>query len=152
MMAINYIEKGVGLHDAITESGHSLARVDGVWVASDEAAVQAIIDAYDPAATARAGMVLTDIQFAQVCVVAGILTPVEAEGWVASGQIPAIALAAIETLPAEQRPFARIRFAGARTIERLNPFMSLLQATLAAAGSPITDEHLDAMFIQGAAL
>lgn len=146
-MMIQYIEKGAGLHDAIAAAGHSLARVDGVWVASDEAAVQAIIDAYDPAATARADMVLTDIQFAQVLVLAGILTAAEAEGWVASGQIPGIALAAIETLPAEQRPFARIRFAGARSIERLHPFILLLQSI---AG--LTDEQLDAMFAQGATI
>lgn len=43
---IEYTEKGFGLHEAIAIAGHSLARVDGVWVASDKAAVQAIIDAY----------------------------------------------------------------------------------------------------------
>jgi uncharacterized protein YbjT (DUF2867 family) len=47
-MAINYIEKGAGLHAAIAAAGHRLTDIDGVWVASDEQAVQAIIDAYDP--------------------------------------------------------------------------------------------------------
>lgn len=48
-MAINYTEKGLGLHDAIAAAGHWL-HFDSArgWVASDEAAVQAIIDAYDP--------------------------------------------------------------------------------------------------------
>jgi hypothetical protein len=42
-MAINYTEKGIGLHDAIIAAGHSL-HFDSArgWVCSDEAAVQAI--------------------------------------------------------------------------------------------------------------
>lgn len=49
---INYIEKGVGLHGAITAAGYSLACRDGAWVADNEPAVQAIIDAYPPSAAA----------------------------------------------------------------------------------------------------
>lgn len=49
-MTIRYIEKGIGLHDAIADAGHSLVQVDGEWIASDEDAVQAIIDAYEPPA------------------------------------------------------------------------------------------------------
>lgn len=52
-MAITYIEKGPGLHDAIAAAGHKLIEVDGVWVASDEAAVQAIIDSFDPLPAAK---------------------------------------------------------------------------------------------------
>lgn len=47
---IIYTEKGIGLHDAIIAAGHWLHQVDGVWQASDEAAVQAIIDGYPLAA------------------------------------------------------------------------------------------------------
>lgn len=90
---------------------------------------------------------LTDIQFAQALVIAGILTAAEAEGWVAAGQIPPLAMMAIATLPAEQQPFARIRFAGARTIVRNDPFMLLLQGV---AG--MTDAELDALFIQAASI
>jgi hypothetical protein len=43
---INYTEKGAGLYEAISAVGHSLVQHDGEWVASDEAAVQAIIDGY----------------------------------------------------------------------------------------------------------
>ena len=43
---INYVEKGIGLHDRIAKAGHSLERVSNVWVASDDPAVQAIIDSY----------------------------------------------------------------------------------------------------------
>lgn len=43
---IAYIEKGQGLHKAIAQAGHWLRQVDRVWQASDDAAVQAIIDAY----------------------------------------------------------------------------------------------------------
>lgn len=45
---INYTEKGAGLHDAIREAGHWLREENGVWVASNDGAVQAIIDAYNP--------------------------------------------------------------------------------------------------------
>lgn len=46
---IAYIEKGYGLHAAIAAAGLRLTEVDGVWQADDEAAVQAIIEAYaDP--------------------------------------------------------------------------------------------------------
>jgi hypothetical protein len=43
---IVYTEKGVGLHKAIALAGETLVQVDGVWQASDTAAVQAIIDSY----------------------------------------------------------------------------------------------------------
>ena len=47
-MPISYIEKGLGLHIAINGSGHNLRQVDNVWICSDDTAVQAIIDSYDP--------------------------------------------------------------------------------------------------------
>jgi hypothetical protein len=43
---IIYTEKGPGLHDAVHASGHLLVHRDGVWISSDDAAVQAIIDGY----------------------------------------------------------------------------------------------------------
>lgn len=46
---INYIEKGYGLHLAIYAAGHWLKQIDGKWVSDNDEAVQAIIDAYDPA-------------------------------------------------------------------------------------------------------
>jgi hypothetical protein len=47
---INYVEKGEGLHNAIKSAGHSLRQEfpSGEWVSSDDVAVQAIIDSYDP--------------------------------------------------------------------------------------------------------
>lgn len=47
-MAINYIEKGAGLHRAVVAAGHLLECRDGVWVSSNDAAVQAIINSYNP--------------------------------------------------------------------------------------------------------
>jgi len=44
---INYIEKGMGLHAAIAAAGHSLVQRDGVWLSSNDLAVQNIIDAYN---------------------------------------------------------------------------------------------------------
>lgn len=46
-MAITYIEKGAGLHDAVRAAGHWLVQVNGVWQSSNDAAVQAIIDSYN---------------------------------------------------------------------------------------------------------
>lgn len=43
---ITYTEKGNGLHTEIRAAGHWLEQRDGVWVSSDDAAVQAIIDGY----------------------------------------------------------------------------------------------------------
>lgn len=56
---INYIEKGFGLHMAINAAGHTLYLRDGVWVSSDDVAVQAIIDGYtlDDAKAYRAAQV-----------------------------------------------------------------------------------------------
>lgn len=45
-MSVSYIEKGAGLHSAIVAAGHWLKQIDGIWVASDDTAVQAIIDGY----------------------------------------------------------------------------------------------------------
>lgn len=47
-MAINYIEKGSALHAAIGAAGHRLWQENGVWKSTNDTAVQAIIDAFDP--------------------------------------------------------------------------------------------------------
>jgi hypothetical protein len=51
---IHYIEKGAGLHQAVQKAGHWLRQENGTWVSSNDAAVQAIIDAYDPLPEAKA--------------------------------------------------------------------------------------------------
>lgn len=43
---IAYTEKGAGLHEAIARAGHLLRQENGVFVSSNDAAVQAIIDGY----------------------------------------------------------------------------------------------------------
>lgn len=43
---IIYQEKGPGLHEAVSLAGHWLREENGVWVSSDDAVVQAIIDGY----------------------------------------------------------------------------------------------------------
>ena len=47
-MSITYTEKGQGLHLAIRKAGHWLREENGVWVSSNDTAVQAIIDSFDP--------------------------------------------------------------------------------------------------------
>ena len=53
-MAIIYTEKGSWLHDEIAAQGHSLINQDSVWISSDDVAVQAIIDTFDPLPFAKA--------------------------------------------------------------------------------------------------
>jgi len=47
-MAIKYIEKGIALHVYVNSLGHLLQEKNGVWVSSDDTAVQQIIDNFDP--------------------------------------------------------------------------------------------------------
>lgn len=59
-MATTYSEKGIGLHEAVARAGHWLEQRDGVWVSSDDATVQVIIDGYslDQAKAERCALVL----------------------------------------------------------------------------------------------
>lgn len=57
---IYYIEKGVLLHKYISNAGHSLAQKDNIWISSNDVAVQAIIDSFDP---------LTEVQKEQIVLV-----------------------------------------------------------------------------------
>lgn len=50
-MTIVYTEKGAGLHAAINTAGHWLRQEGAAWIASDEEAVQAIINGYGLAHT-----------------------------------------------------------------------------------------------------
>jgi hypothetical protein len=95
--------------------------------------------------------VLTDIQFSLACAdpARGWMTLQEAEDWVGDGSLPQLALDAIDLLPEAARGAARVRFRGARTIERMDPFLPFLQA---AHDPEITDAELDAAFIAGAAM
>ncbi|RME58088.1 hypothetical protein D6779_07220, partial [Candidatus Parcubacteria bacterium] len=51
---INYVEKGIWLHQEIARQGHVLQMVDGVWQSDNDAVVQQIIDSFDPLPHARA--------------------------------------------------------------------------------------------------
>jgi hypothetical protein len=96
----------------------------------------------------RASVSVTDIQFALAAVGLGIISAAEAEAWVARGELPAIAVAAIAELDEEDRPAARIRFSGARTIARLDLFITGPLKDVAQ----MTDEQLDAFFAGAAQL
>lgn len=65
---INYLEKGRGLHKAIAEAGQSLYRIDSNWVSSDDVAVQAIIDTFDPLPKAKAAAIAEIAQFASALI------------------------------------------------------------------------------------
>ena len=79
---IDYIEKGPGLHRAIRDAGHWLEQRDGVWISSDDIAVQAIIDWYtlDQAKTARRGEVSAVARRKYDLITSGI-SAAEMAGW-----------------------------------------------------------------------
>jgi hypothetical protein len=52
-MSITYTEKGIWLHEEISNQGHSLIESDGIWISSNDIAVQAIIDSFDPLPIAK---------------------------------------------------------------------------------------------------
>lgn len=79
---INYVEKGAGLHQAISKAGHSLRQENGIFVSSDDDAVQAIIDGYT-LAQAQASKCLEVDKHAQTKfdnAVSGV-SPAEMAGW-----------------------------------------------------------------------
>lgn len=43
---LKYTEKGARLHEIVAAAGHWMREKDGVWISSDDKAVQAIIDGY----------------------------------------------------------------------------------------------------------
>jgi len=51
---INYTNKGIWLHNAIGNAGYRIINRDGIWITSNDAAVQAIIDSFDPLPYAKA--------------------------------------------------------------------------------------------------
>ena len=79
---IQYTEKGAGLHERIARAGHSLRQQDGQWIASDTAAVQAIIDAYSvaDAAAYRSAEVERIAKAKRDQVIAGV-SPGEMASW-----------------------------------------------------------------------
>lgn len=52
-MSIVYKEHGYNLHREISNLGYSLIQIDGVWISSNDAEVQKIIDNYDPLPVAK---------------------------------------------------------------------------------------------------
>lgn len=60
---VNYVEKGIGLHDAIEATGHYLREQDGVWFGggpNGPSYVQAIIDTYSDPTVGRRIINTTD--------------------------------------------------------------------------------------------
>lgn len=79
---LNVINKGPGMLDAIRQAGHWMERRDGVLMASDEAAVQTIIDDYPLASCQREITEQIDAHAKTLrdSVVAGI-SPAEMASW-----------------------------------------------------------------------
>lgn len=79
---IVYTEKGAGLHARITAGGHWLVERDGVWQASNEAAVQALIDDYTLAEAADEIVAAIDAHaMALRMAVTATVAPAEMASW-----------------------------------------------------------------------
>lgn len=129
-MAINYIEKGFGLHEAIAEAGHTLVQRDGVWVSSNDQAVQAIIDAFDPVVYARSLIPpVTRRQMLTALHRAGLLQTIKG-AVTASGDIE-----------------LQIAFDESQEFQRNNPFLATMAAALGKS-----DAEIDAIFALAASL
>jgi nitrogen regulatory protein PII len=132
-VSITYTEKGAGLHDRIQQLGHWLAQRNGVWVSSDDEAVQAIIDDYteaDQAAWARAQIrPVTRRQMLTALHRVGLLATIKAavEG---SGDIE-----------------LQIAFDESQEFQRDNPFLASMAVALNK-----TDAEIDAVFMLAATL
>ena len=87
-------------------------------------------------------------QFADQCVIAGLMTDAEALSWVRTGELPPLGVAALALVPLQDRPRAERRFAGAQQIGRLDAFVDGPLKIVAG----YTDEQLDAFFDAGAQL
>ncbi len=97
---------------------------------------------------ARESWSMTDIQFAITASSDpfNLMTDEEAQDWAGAGVIPAVGLAALATIAdTNTRREATIRFRGARTFSRLDPFITeVLQPLLG-----LTDDQVDAFFMFG---
>lgn len=96
----------------------------------------------------REGASVTDLQFADQAVDDGFMTDAEALAWVSAGVLPQIATDALALVPEPLRPRATRRFAGARIIGRLDPF--IIGPFKGLTG--LTDTQLDTFFQEAALL
>jgi len=81
-MGVEYTEKGAGLHEAVAAAGQWLRQVDGAWISSDDAAVQALIDGYAlDQAKAYACARVIEIAGEYFTQAAANVTPAEMAGW-----------------------------------------------------------------------
>jgi hypothetical protein len=123
-MSINFIDKGPGLIEAIEAAGHMIYQLDGEWVASDPVAVQAIIDAYQPAPPPVPQQV-TMRQARIALIQLGLFDKVEA------------ALAAIPD--PIQRKVAQQTWEYSAAVERFNPLIVMLAPALGLTAGQVDD-------------
>lgn len=87
---------------------------------------------------------ITKLQLTLGMVLAGLITPTEGEAMAEGTGIPTAILDAINVLPTDQRPPARIQFKGMTIVERASPLLTIL---MAQASPSISDAEMDAYFI-----
>lgn len=128
---INYIEKGEGLHIAIAEAGYFLGQNDkGEWVSSDDTAVQAIIDSYEPENPVPES--ISPRQARLVLLHIGAL-----------GQVDGL----LQALPEPTRSAALIEWEYATHIDRNSQLVAQLTSSL-----NLTNEQVDDLFRLGISL
>ncbi len=87
---------------------------------------------------------ITRLQLAMGMAAAGLITAAEAESFAGGNALPAAIVAAINAIPADQRPAARIKIAGMSRVERVNPLLSII---MAQATPSVSEAEMDAYFI-----
>lgn len=143
MQPVTYTEQP-GLVDAIRAAGHDIAIHDGVYVATDAAAVQAIIDAYvPPPPPVPPTLTLRQLLFALVG--GGWITQDEALAAAKTGDMPPQLLTLAGQVSDAEAFAIRLTWAAMYTAERSNPLWDMLVAAGVA-----TSEQIDDLFRAGA--
>lgn len=74
---INYIERGIELHQFIEEQGYRLWNEDGVWFSTDDTVVQGLIDSFDPVVYFRETAIVEGFYLRLIFIQSDLLVSVE---------------------------------------------------------------------------
>lgn len=143
--AVNYIEKGPGLHRAVWAAGHRLWHQDGVTYADDPVAVQAIIDAYVEVPPVPEQVTLRQLLFALVG--GGYITQAEALGAARTGAMPATLLALANNASPAEAFAIELTWAAMTVAYRTDPLWNMI-----VAAGIVTSAQVDDLFRVGATI
>lgn len=97
-------------------------------------------------ASIRPSLFMAKPAFASFARDQGWITNAQLIAWGETGALPSWVGAAIDAQSADAAADARFTIAEARTVQRNSPLLAIIQAALAAQGTPVSDEFLDRAF------